>query len=59
MMVIKCHKTPWNTFYPKRSSGVIAVRHAISLSEHKSVKPVLTWNLLNNSKYVEIWKKLQ
>jgi hypothetical protein len=51
--------SPWSTSCPKWSSGGLAIRVAISLCEHNLVSPALTQNLLNNSKYVEIWKKLQ
>jgi hypothetical protein len=41
----------WNTPCTKRSPGLFAMRHSIRLSEHKSVKSALTWDLLNTSKF--------
>jgi hypothetical protein len=41
----------------KWSSGAFAIRDAISLSDHNSVK-LVTRNYLNNSKSMEIWNKL-
>jgi hypothetical protein len=48
----------WWTPYPKWSTGRYVMRHAIRISEHKSVKPALT-NIFNISKSVKNWKQCQ
>jgi hypothetical protein len=58
MIKFKHCRSPWSTSCPKWSSGGFAIELAISLCERNSVNSALTQNLLNNSKFVEIWKKL-